>query len=160
MPITTRCSHPRRGRAEDKRKDHRVASPYLPTQSVDRRARPKRALYRSGGGFAGIHSASDTEYRRGSYGRLVGAYFESHPEVQQATIHIEDRAHPSTKDLPTIWQRTDEWYNFRSNPRSTVHVLVTPICSPRSNRHQEQSYEPTAEDSNRARVRTERDWET
>ena len=28
-------------------------------------------------------------------------------------------------DLPAVWQRTDEWYNFRSNPRSTVHVLAT-----------------------------------
>jgi len=80
---------------------------------------------RSSGAFAGIHSASDTEYQWPWYGRLVGAYFASHPEIQPGTIHIEDRAHPSTKDLPTIWQRTDEWYNFRSNPRSTVHVLAT-----------------------------------
>jgi cytochrome c len=80
---------------------------------------------RSGGGFVGIHSASDTEYQWGWYGRLVGAYFASHPQIQQATIHIEDPAHPSTKDLPTVWQRTDEWYNFRSNPRGKVHVLAT-----------------------------------
>jgi cytochrome c len=80
---------------------------------------------RSGGGFVGVHSASDTEYQWAWYGRLVGAYFASHPQIQQATIHIEDPAHPSTKDLPTVWQRTDEWYNFRSNPRGKVHVLAT-----------------------------------
>jgi type 1 glutamine amidotransferase len=80
---------------------------------------------RSGGGFVGIHSASDTEYQWAWYGRLVGAFFASHPQIQQATIHIEDPAHPSTKDLPTVWQRTDEWYNFRSNPRGKVHVLAT-----------------------------------
>src|SRR5271167_264030 len=80
---------------------------------------------RSGGGFVGIHSASDTEYQWAWYGRLVGAYFASHPEIQPGTIHIEDPAHPSTRDLPAVWQRTDEWYNFRSNPRSTVHVLAT-----------------------------------
>jgi len=80
---------------------------------------------RAGGGFAGIHSASDTEYQWAWYGRLVGAYFASHPEVQQGSIQIEDRAHPSMSDLPAVWQRTDEWYNFRSNPRSTVHVLAT-----------------------------------
>jgi len=28
------------------------------------------------------------------------------------------------KDLPVIWRRTDEWYNFRSNPRGTAHVLA------------------------------------
>ena len=80
---------------------------------------------RAGGGFVGIHSASDTEYQWAWYGRLVGAYFASHPEIQPATIHIADPAHPSTKDLPTIWRRTDEWYNFRSNPRGDAHVLAT-----------------------------------
>src|SRR6266403_6391892 len=54
---------------------------------------------RSGGGFVGIHSASDTEYRWAWYGRLVGAYFASHPQIQPATGHVEDRTHPSTADL-------------------------------------------------------------
>jgi cytochrome c len=80
---------------------------------------------RSGGGFAGIHSASDTEYQWAWYGRLVGAYFASHPEIQRATVRIEDLGHASTEGLPQIWERTDEWYNFRNNPRGTVHVLAT-----------------------------------
>ena len=80
---------------------------------------------RSGGGFVGIHSASDTEYQWAWYGRLVGAYFASHPEIQRATVRIEDAVHPSTKSLPAAWERTDEWYNFRSNPRGAVHVLAT-----------------------------------
>ena len=32
---------------------------------------------------------------------------------------------PSTKGLPPKWERIDEWYNFRSNPRSAVHVLAS-----------------------------------
>ena len=48
---------------------------------------------RSGGGFAGIHSASDTEHQWAWYGRLVGAYFASHPEIQRATVRIEDLGH-------------------------------------------------------------------
>jgi cytochrome c len=80
---------------------------------------------RSGGGFAGIHSASDTEYQWAWYGRLVGAYFASHPEIQHATVRIEDLGHASTEGLPQKWDRTDEWYNFRDNPRGTVHVLAT-----------------------------------
>ncbi len=80
---------------------------------------------RSGGGFVGIHSASDTEYRWPWYGRLVGAYFASHPEIQRATIRIANPNHPSTKSLPASWERTDEWYNFGSNPRSMVQVLAT-----------------------------------
>jgi len=80
---------------------------------------------RSGGGFVGIHSASDTEYQWAWYGRLVGAYFASHPRIQGATVRIEDPNHPSTKGSPATWKRADEWYNFRSNPRSAVHVLAT-----------------------------------
>jgi type 1 glutamine amidotransferase len=80
---------------------------------------------RSGGGFVGIHSASDTEYQWPWYGRLVGAYFASYPEIQPATIRIANPSHPSTKSLPLSWERTDEWYNFRSNPRGAAQVLAT-----------------------------------
>ena len=44
---------------------------------------------------------------------------------QNATIKVEDPAHPSTADLPAEWSRFDEWYNFRTNPRGTVHVLAS-----------------------------------
>ena len=49
----------------------------------------------------------------------------AHPQIQRATIHLEDPTHPSTKGLPALWERTDEWYNFRSNPRGAVKVLAT-----------------------------------
>jgi type 1 glutamine amidotransferase len=80
---------------------------------------------RSGGGFVGIHSASDTEYRWPWYGRLVGAYFASHPEIQRAAVRVVEADHPSMKGLPPVWERVDEWYNFRDNPRNAVHVLAT-----------------------------------
>jgi hypothetical protein len=32
---------------------------------------------RAGGGFTGVHAASDTEYSWAWYGGLVGAYFDS-----------------------------------------------------------------------------------
>jgi cytochrome c len=80
---------------------------------------------RSGGGFVGVHSASDTEYQWPWYGRLIGAYFASHPQIQRATVRIAYPNHPSTKGLPGKWERTDEWYNFRANPEGTVHVLAT-----------------------------------
>jgi cytochrome c len=79
---------------------------------------------RAGGGYAGVHAASDTEYEWPWYGRLVGAYFDSHPAIQEANISVTDRVHPSTKHLPTTWRRTDEWYNYRANPRRDVHVLA------------------------------------
>ncbi len=80
---------------------------------------------RSGGGFVGIHSATDTEYGWPWYGRLIGTWFASHPQIQRATVHVANPDHPSMKGLPTAWERADEWYNFRSNPRGVVQVLAT-----------------------------------
>lgn len=84
-----------------------------------------RGFIESGGGFVGIHSASDTEYEWDWYGKLVGAYFKSHPQVQEAMVRIEDKDHPTTWFVPSLWSRTDEWYCFRENPRSRVNVLAT-----------------------------------
>jgi type 1 glutamine amidotransferase len=81
---------------------------------------------RAGGGFAGIHAATDTEYGWEWFGRLVGGRFATHPPVQPAVVRVEDRAHRSTRMLPAEWRRTDEWYAFRENPRAGgVHVLAT-----------------------------------
>jgi type 1 glutamine amidotransferase len=71
---------------------------------------------RRGGGFVGIHAATDTEYDWPWYTKLVGAQFASHPKIQPATIDVGDRTHVSTKHLPEKWKRTDEWYNFRDHP--------------------------------------------
>ncbi|QSF56523.1 ThuA domain-containing protein [Nocardioides sp. zg-1228] len=84
----------------------------------------------AGGGYAGIHAASDTEYDWPWYGQLVGAYFNNHPPgTPQATVKVEDPAHPSTRTLERRWTRNDEWYNFRTNPaanpRTKLHVLAS-----------------------------------
>jgi type 1 glutamine amidotransferase len=80
---------------------------------------------RAGGGWAGIHSASDTEYDWPFYGGLVGAYFRAHPAVQEAPVRVETAAHPATSNLPSMFRRTDEWYAFVANPRPNVTVLLT-----------------------------------
>ena len=67
----------------------------------------------AGGGFMGIHAAADCEYGWPWYGKLVGAYFKSHPKIQQAKLNVVDKTHPSTAHLPDVWERTDEWYNFK-----------------------------------------------
>ncbi|MBM7490233.1 type 1 glutamine amidotransferase [Micromonospora luteifusca] len=79
----------------------------------------------SGRGYVGVHAASDTEYDWPFYGNLVGAWFASHPAIQQANIKVEDRGQAATAHLPQTWTRTDEWYNYRTNARSTAHVLAT-----------------------------------
>ncbi|MEU3737387.1 ThuA domain-containing protein [Streptomyces sp. NPDC032198] len=80
---------------------------------------------KKGGGYVGVHAAADTEYDWPFYGGLAGAYFQSHPAIQPAKVRVEDHGHPSTAHLPGIWDRTDEWYNYRSNPRDRAHVLAS-----------------------------------
>ncbi|MFV0132111.1 ThuA domain-containing protein [Streptomyces sp. HMX87] len=79
----------------------------------------------AGGGYVGIHAAADTEYDWPFYEGLAGALFHSHPAIQSATVKVEDRAHDATAHLGGTWQRTDEWYNYRTNPRTTAHVLAS-----------------------------------
>jgi cytochrome c len=105
----------------------------------------------NGGGYAGIHAGSDCCDESEWYGELLGnqARFHSHPgglggspgcigdrpgdpnvvghtgSCFQAVVETEDDKHPSTRDLPDRWAISDELYNFKANPRSTVHVLQT-----------------------------------
>lgn len=79
----------------------------------------------TGGGYVGIHAAADTEYDWEFYGGLVGAYFDSHPQIQSATVRVENHDHPATAHLDEEWERTDEWYNYRTNPRDQAKVLAT-----------------------------------
>ncbi len=80
---------------------------------------------KDGGGYVGIHSATDTEYDWPWYNQLVGAYFKSHPKQQEAVLHVTDSNFIATKHLPTTWKRWDEWYNFKETNWDKVHVLLT-----------------------------------
>ena len=80
---------------------------------------------RSGKGFVGVHSATDTEYDWPWYGQLVGAYFKRHPAVQEAKVDVRDRTHLATKCLPAVWNRRDEWYDFRAAPPADAKILLT-----------------------------------
>ena len=82
----------------------------------------------AGGGFVGVHSATDTEYGWPWYGKLAGAYFESHPlnpNVQEAEVSVVTTAHQSTDSLPAAWTTADEWYNYKAiNPDNRVLMTV------------------------------------
>ncbi|HEU0214799.1 MAG TPA: ThuA domain-containing protein, partial [Jiangellaceae bacterium] len=98
---------------------------------------------KAGHGYAGIHAAADTEYEWKWYGRLVGAYFLSHPAGtypnggRDGTVVVEDTTDHSTQGLPAPrWPRIDEWYNYKPvnfeqtgnvdySPRADVHVLAS-----------------------------------
>lgn len=79
----------------------------------------------SGGGFVGIHAATDTEYDWNWYAKLVGAQFLSHPHNQEANFIIKDKNFAATSFFTdSIWTRTDELYNFKKmNP--DVNVILT-----------------------------------
>ncbi|HVD16309.1 MAG TPA: ThuA domain-containing protein [Actinomycetota bacterium] len=80
---------------------------------------------RAGHGWLGIHAAADAEYRWAWYAGLVGAQFRRHPAVQQATVVVDPIGRTLVGPVPQRWQRTDEWYDFRTNPRGKVRVLAT-----------------------------------
>lgn len=84
---------------------------------------------RRGRGFVGIHAASDGDYKWDFYVALVGGMFKNHatqdPATNVALLRVEDPAHPATAALGAQWMRSDEWYNFKDNPRSRVHVLLS-----------------------------------
>lgn len=88
--------------------------------------RPRRSPTRTS---PGSHAASDTEYDWAWYGGLVGAYFRDHPgsvspQLQVATVKVLGHDTAATRPLPRRWEREEEWYNFRTNPRPTVRVLA------------------------------------
>ena len=80
-----------------------------------------------GGGLVAVHGAADGERDWPFFGKHVlgGAWFESHPPIQQARVLVEDRHHPTMSHLGDTWRRTDEWYNYVRSPRDGVHVLAS-----------------------------------
>lgn len=82
------------------------------------------AFVRAGGGFIGLHSATDTEYTWPFYQALVVAPFGGHPAVQSGAIDVVTPAHPAMANLPARWVADDEWYNFPTKPSAVAGVQV------------------------------------
>ena len=89
-----------------------------------------RAWLEGGGRWLGIHGAGGSfDYGWAWYpDELVRARFIGHtmlPHMPEATIVVEDRAHPAMAGLPERWARFEEWYSFAASPRARVHVLAS-----------------------------------
>jgi len=78
-----------------------------------------------GGGFVGVHSASDTLHEWPSYVALVGASFKEHPWTQEATVTVEAPTHPAAARLGSSFRLTEEFYTFQENPRPRVQVVLS-----------------------------------
>jgi len=79
----------------------------------------------AGGGYLGIHAATDCEYDWPWYGRLAGAFFLDHPNpnnIQKGKFYVVQK-NWATQEMPDEFERTDEFYSFKSiDP--TINVLV------------------------------------
>jgi type 1 glutamine amidotransferase len=90
-----------------------------------------RAFLEGGGGYLGIHAAGDNSHAAWNWyiDKVIGTTFIGHPldpQFQKATVRIEDRTNPSTRDLRSEWHRTDEWYSFDKSPRKPgISILAT-----------------------------------
>ncbi|KAJ7183141.1 class I glutamine amidotransferase-like protein, partial [Mycena filopes] len=77
-----------------------------------------------GGNFVGVHSCTDSLVNTTFYGKEVGAYFDYHPALQNATVDVLDATHPSVSMLPPQWHIQEEMYNFKSDPRAIGATVV------------------------------------
>ncbi|HEY2933087.1 MAG TPA: ThuA domain-containing protein [Acidobacteriota bacterium] len=79
---------------------------------------------KSGKGFAGVHSATDTFYKWPDYGEMIGGYFDGHPWHQEVNVIVEDTKHPATRHLGKSFRIADEIYQYKNFSRDRVHVLM------------------------------------
>ncbi len=79
---------------------------------------------KSGHGFVGVHSATDTFYTWPTYLEIVGGYFNNHPWHQEVTVDVVD---PSNK-IVSMWgksfQINDEIYQISDFQYKDTHVLM------------------------------------
>jgi len=79
---------------------------------------------RSGHGFVGVHSATDTFYLWPDYLDIVGAYFNDHPWHQLVTVDVVDPESPIVKFLGKSFQVNDEIYQMSDFQAKTSRVLL------------------------------------
>jgi cytochrome c len=80
----------------------------------------------AGGGYVGVHAATDTEYGWPWYGKLIGAYFLHHPtpnNLQKGKFIVTMKSHWATQGMPDEFERTDEFYSFKDISPSINVVL-------------------------------------
>jgi len=79
---------------------------------------------RSGGGFIGVHSATDTFYTWPDYLDLIGGYFNGHPWHQAVTIQVVDPEDQLVAFLGNTLQLDDEIYQISDFDYRGSHVLL------------------------------------
>jgi len=80
---------------------------------------------KAGGGYVGVHSASDTEYQWQWYTKLVGHMFYVHPAIQTAVLKVEERNFPGMERWAPRNLVTEEWYEFLPATSNQLKYLLT-----------------------------------
>ena len=83
---------------------------------------------KSGKGFIGMHSATDT-FRGHTpldpYVEMIGGEFANHKEQVVVDCINQDAKHPACSHLPATWKVKDEIYLLNGFKREKVHGLLT-----------------------------------
>jgi uncharacterized protein len=80
---------------------------------------------KSGHGFVGVHSSTDTLYEWGTYNKIIGGYFNNHPWHQLVRVDVVDPNSKLVSSLGKSFQITDEIYQIADFQADTSHVLLT-----------------------------------
>jgi type 1 glutamine amidotransferase len=100
---------------------------FYTTGELPMNAAQKAALLdfvRSGRGFLGVHSATDTFYEWAEYGALIGGYFDGHPWHQSVRIEVTAPSDALVSFLGRAFEIKDEIYQFRDFDEQGSRVLL------------------------------------
>ena len=76
---------------------------------------------RAGGGFLGVHSATDTFYQWPEYQKIIGGYFDQHPWHQAVVVEVADRDDP----LVASWANR---LSSQTKSRFAISTWATSAC--------------------------------
>ena len=112
---------------DEKLKNYQAVIFLLTTGDIlnDEQQAAMERFIRSGKGFVGIHSASDTEYDWDWYTKMVGRTFHIHPEIQTAELTVTNRKFPGLERMPDRFLWTDEWYEFGAERIKGLNYILT-----------------------------------
>lgn len=101
------------------------------------------AWVENGGGFIGVHSATDTFGKHkpdleGKYIRFVGAEFGGHGAQFEGKLVVVDKDHPVAANIPDGHADEDEWYHFINMNEADMHVIA--MLDPGPEREKQEQY--------------------
>jgi uncharacterized protein len=80
---------------------------------------------KSGKGFVGMHSATDTFHGFPAFVDMIGGEFKTHGAQVSVDAKNQDKTCPACQHLAAEWKVYDEIYQFKNFDASKVHGLLT-----------------------------------